>query len=113
MNEKRGTRILDCPWLDQREQWPTGCESVSAALCLQYAGLDVTPDYFIDNCLPRADALRRPPHAPQSSLQAEAASRAPSPWPAFWRAPSRSTSVISSSRIGRWTGTVRSTSMFR
>jgi len=58
MNEKRGTRILDCPWLDQREKWPTGCESVSAALCLQYAGFDVTPDYFIDNCLPRADAPR-------------------------------------------------------
>ena len=58
MNEKRGTRILDCPWLDQREKWPTGCESVSAALCLQYAGFDVTPDYFIDNCLPRAGAPR-------------------------------------------------------
>ena len=58
MNERRGTRILDCPWLDQREKWPTGCESVSAALCLQYAGWDVTPDFFIDYCLPKAGTPR-------------------------------------------------------
>ena len=58
MNGKRGTHILDCPWLDQREKWPTGCESVSAALCLQYAGWDVTPDFFIDRCLPKADVPR-------------------------------------------------------
>lgn len=58
MNERRGLRILDCPWLDQHEKWPTGCESVTAALALQYAGFDVTPDYFIDNCLPRAEVPR-------------------------------------------------------
>ena len=58
MNEKRGTRILDCPWLDQREKWPTGCESVSAALCLAYWGWDASVDFFIDNCLPRADEPR-------------------------------------------------------
>ncbi len=51
-------RVLDAPWLDQHEKWPTGCESVSAALALQYLGYDVTPDYFIDHCLPRADTPR-------------------------------------------------------
>ena len=52
------TRILDCPWLDQHEKWPTGCESVTAALDLGWLGYPVDPDFFIDNCLPRAPEPR-------------------------------------------------------
>ena len=28
--------------------YPTGCESVSAVMALQYAGVDITVDTFID-----------------------------------------------------------------
>ena len=49
-------RILDCPFIDQREKYPTGCESVSAVMLLRHFGFDVTPEEFIDNCLPKAPA---------------------------------------------------------
>ncbi|MBQ2546315.1 MAG: C39 family peptidase [Clostridia bacterium] len=48
------TKILETPWLDQHEKWPTGCESVTASLALRWLGFPVDPDFFIDNCLPRA-----------------------------------------------------------
>ncbi len=47
-------RILDCPFIDQREKYPTGCESVSAVMLLRHFGFDVTPEEFIDRCLPKA-----------------------------------------------------------
>ena len=42
-----GRVLLDAPFLDQREKYPTGCESVTAAMALQYAGVDVSPDEMI------------------------------------------------------------------
>ncbi len=51
-------RILDAPWLDQREKWPTGCESVTATLALRTAGIPADPDFFIDRCLPTAPPPR-------------------------------------------------------
>lgn len=51
-----GPVILDVPFIDQREKYPTGCESVSAVMALQYAGVDVTPEEFIDGYLPRGTA---------------------------------------------------------
>ncbi len=47
-------KIIDCPFIDQREKYPTGCESVSAVMLLRHFGFDVTPEEFIDNCLPKA-----------------------------------------------------------
>ena len=47
-------KILDCPFIDQREKYPTGCESVSAVMLLRHFGFDVTPEEFIDCCLPKA-----------------------------------------------------------
>jgi len=47
-------KIIDCPFIDQREKYPTGCESVSAVMLLQHFGFDVTPEEFIDRCLPKA-----------------------------------------------------------
>ena len=46
--------ILDCPFIDQREKYPTGCESVSAVMLLRHFGFAVTPEEFIDRCLPKA-----------------------------------------------------------
>lgn len=46
--------LSDVPFIDQRDQYPTGCESVSAVMACQYAGISITPDTFIDQYLPRA-----------------------------------------------------------
>lgn len=48
--------LLDVPFLDQRKEFPTGCESVSAVMALQYWGVEITPDEFIDRYLPRGEA---------------------------------------------------------
>lgn len=47
-------KILDCPFIDQRQKYPTGCESVSAVMLLQSLGFDAAPEEFIDRCLPKA-----------------------------------------------------------
>ncbi|MBQ4592038.1 MAG: C39 family peptidase [Clostridia bacterium] len=47
-------KIIDCPFIDQREKYPTGCESVSAVMLLRHFGFDVTPEEFIGRCLPKA-----------------------------------------------------------
>lgn len=42
------------PFISQVEKYPTGCESVSAVMACQYAGIPITPDSFIDKYLPKA-----------------------------------------------------------
>lgn len=49
-------KVLDVPFIDQRKRWPTGCESVSTVMALQYWGEDVEVDEFIEDCLPRGNA---------------------------------------------------------
>ncbi|MBR4960951.1 MAG: GNAT family N-acetyltransferase [Clostridia bacterium] len=44
---------LDVPYIDQREKYPTGCESVSTVMALQYAGLDMSVEAWIDSHLPK------------------------------------------------------------
>lgn len=48
--------LLDVPFIDQRESWPTGCESVSTVMALQYFDVAITVDEFIDEFLPRGTA---------------------------------------------------------
>lgn len=43
-------KILPVPFLSQND-YPTGCESVTAVMALQYAGVDVSVDDFIDKYL--------------------------------------------------------------
>lgn len=43
-------KIISVPLLSQ-EGYPTGCESVTSVMALQYAGVDVSVDDFIDNYL--------------------------------------------------------------
>lgn len=50
------TRLIDAPFIDQREKYPTGCESVSSVMALQYLGVDITPEAFIDTYLPIGNA---------------------------------------------------------
>jgi len=44
---------LDVPYIDQREKYPTGCESVSAVMALRYAGVEMTVEEWLDHHLPR------------------------------------------------------------
>ncbi len=53
---KEEKKLLDVPFIDQREEFPTGCESVCAAMALQYAGVDMDPGTFIDRFLPTGQA---------------------------------------------------------
>lgn len=43
--------LLDVQAIPQYPDYPTGCESVSAVMALQYAGIQITVDDFIDNHL--------------------------------------------------------------
>lgn len=42
---------IQVPYIDQSAKYPTGCESVSAVMLLQYLGYEITVDEFIGNCL--------------------------------------------------------------
>ncbi len=44
-------KILQVPYLSQ-EGFPSGCESVSAVMLLQYWGVDISVDAFVDGYLP-------------------------------------------------------------
>lgn len=44
-------KILNVPFIDQREKYPTGCESVAAVMAMQYYGISITPETFIDRYL--------------------------------------------------------------
>jgi uncharacterized protein YvpB len=47
--------IIPVPYVDQTILYPTGCESVSATTVLQYFGVDISIESFIDDYLPKAD----------------------------------------------------------
>lgn len=42
---------IDAPYIDQSIKYPTGCESVSAVMLMQYLKYDVTVDTFIERYL--------------------------------------------------------------
>lgn len=63
MKTERGTEmkrlpssatVLDVNFIDQRGAYPTGCESVTAVMALNYVGIDIAVEEFIDNYLPQA-----------------------------------------------------------
>lgn len=43
--------MIDAPFIGQMELYPTGCESTSAVMALQYFGIEISVDDFIDNYL--------------------------------------------------------------
>ncbi len=65
--------IENVPHIYQAESYPTGCESVAAVSLLQYYGLDITVEDFIDNHLPKTDY----PYYKNEVMFAD------SPWDAF------------------------------
>ena len=39
-------KLIKVPYIDQTKEWPTGCESVSAVMLLQYLGMDANSQYI-------------------------------------------------------------------
>lgn len=50
------SQVLDVPFIDQRDKYPTGCESVTAVMALRWAGVDISVEEFIDDYLPQGEA---------------------------------------------------------
>lgn len=50
---------INVPYIDQSVKYPTGCESVSTVMLLQYLGYDITVDEFIEKYLERKDFTER------------------------------------------------------
>lgn len=55
MNKIGKKVIIHAPYIDQSVRYPTGCESVSAVMLLQYLGIDITVDEFIGTYLQKKD----------------------------------------------------------
>ena len=47
--------MLDVAYLSQNDGYPTGCESISAVMALNNAGVEIVPNEFIDDYLPMGD----------------------------------------------------------
>lgn len=52
-------KIINVPYLDQSNAAPTGCESVTAVMLLQYLGVDIGINEFIDKYLDKAPFEQR------------------------------------------------------
>ena len=48
---KNNKKIIQVPYIDQSVKYPTGCESVSTVMLLQYLGYDISVDEFIADYL--------------------------------------------------------------
>ena len=48
-------KVIPVEHIDQRKDYPTGCESVSTTMCLHYFKFDITVNEFIDNYLDKGD----------------------------------------------------------
>lgn len=53
-------KVISVPYIDQTRLWPTGCESVSTVMLLQYLGIDISVEEFVR-------------HLPKYSLKEEGA----------------------------------------
>ena len=52
-------KIIQVPYIDQSVKYPTGCESVSTVMLLQYLGYDISVDEFIAEYLEMKDFEER------------------------------------------------------
>lgn len=48
--------IQDIEYINQVDDYPTGCESVAAVMALNFMGIDITVDSFIDDYLDRGNS---------------------------------------------------------
>ena len=49
--------ISGIKYIDQTDSYPTGCESVSTVMCLNYFKINITVKEFIDNYLDKGDII--------------------------------------------------------
>ena len=52
-------KIIKAPYINQGDKFPTGCESVSAVMLLQYLGYSITVEEFIADYLEKEAGLQR------------------------------------------------------
>lgn len=48
-------KLIKAPYISQEGKYPTGCESISAVMLLNYLGFLLTADEFIRTCLDKKD----------------------------------------------------------
>lgn len=48
-------KLINAPYISQKDKYPTGCESISAVMLLQFLGYEISPEKFIDNYLKKTD----------------------------------------------------------
>ena len=51
MERSQPMKIINVPYISQKDAYPTGCESVSAVMLLNYLGIAISVDEFIRNYL--------------------------------------------------------------
>lgn len=51
MTKKKRKKLIRVPYIDQTKEWPTGCESVSTVMLLQYLGADISVEKFVEQYL--------------------------------------------------------------
>lgn len=52
-------KIIKVPYIDQTKEWPTGCESVSAVMLLQYLGFDISVERFVGQYLEKEPLVEK------------------------------------------------------
>ena len=59
IKKKALKKLINVPYIDQTKEWPTGCESVSAVMLLQYLGIDVSVKQFVERYLEKVPLLEK------------------------------------------------------
>ena len=52
-------KLIKVPCIDQTKEWPTGCESVSAVMLLQYLGMDISVKQFVEQYLEKVPLFEK------------------------------------------------------
>lgn len=59
MIRKKHKKLIKVPYIDQTKEWPTGCESVSAVMLLQYLGVDISVKQFVEQYLEKEPLVEK------------------------------------------------------
>lgn len=52
-------KLIKVPYISQEGKYPTGCESVSAVMLLNYLGFPISVDEFINTCLEKVEFVNK------------------------------------------------------
>lgn len=59
IKKKQPEKLIEVPYIDQTEEWPTGCESVSAVMLLRYLGMDIPVKQFVERYLEKVPLFQK------------------------------------------------------